>query len=213
MTMDAPAPWSLSACGYLLALKRDEADPFATRPELEEPWIAPLGFVLFVDYASSPVGPYHELLFIPGTFRFAGERLPSITKIYVSTQASIDNGRRNWGIPKELARFTVSYGDDGVDRVQMFVGEERAVELAFAHGRLKLPVASWLLPAPFRTLGQKHHGRTLITRPSARGAVQRAKLVHAWSDARFFAPLAPARVAASVRLADVRLEFPQATAG
>lgn len=213
MTMDAPAPWSLSARGYLLALKRDEAEPFATLPELEEPWLAPLGFVLFVDYASSPVGPYHELLFIPGTFRFAGERLPSITKIYVSTQASIDNGRRNWGIPKELARFDVSYGEDGVDRVLMFVAEERAVELTFAHGRLKLPIASWLLPAPFRTLGQKLDGRTLITRPSARGVLQRAKVVHAWSDARYFAPLTPTRVAASAKLSDVRLEFPKATAG
>jgi hypothetical protein len=39
----------------------------------------------------------------------------SISKIYVSTQDSIDNGQKNWGIPKEMAHFEVQYGADNHD--------------------------------------------------------------------------------------------------
>lgn len=210
--MLAPAPWQLRAQAYLLALKFAETSPFTALAGLVEPRIGPLAFALFVDYAEAPVGPYRELLFIPGTYRFGAQRWPSITKIYVSTQASIDNGRRNWAIPKELASFDVSYGVDGVDRIRMDVDGVRAVELVFAPRSPRVPCASWLLPPRLRTLAQPDGERTLITRPRAHGKLQHARVVEAWSDGRHFPALSRARVFASFKLTEVALTFPAAEA-
>lgn len=69
-----------------------------------------LGILMIVRYADSPVGPYDELLYsLPfkrptlGMEILAPRRLPVI---YVSSEASLRNGRTNWGIRKELADFT-----------------------------------------------------------------------------------------------------------
>jgi len=81
----APAPWPLRADGYALVLR--------------QPSGRGVRCAMFVDYAASPVGPYRELLMIDRTIAIAGRRFPTISSIYVSTQESVDNGRRNWGIP------------------------------------------------------------------------------------------------------------------
>lgn len=55
------------------------------------------------------IGPYDEIMFIPGFFKTAvrGENgsltydhSPRVTRIYVSTESSIYHGRKNWNIPK-----------------------------------------------------------------------------------------------------------------
>lgn len=210
-SIDAPAPWELRSRSYVLALRREQDEPYATRPELLDarPW--PLAYVMFVDYSASPVGPYFELLFIPGSFRFGSRRLPSITKIYVSSQASVDNGRRNWAIPKQLASFSVRYDVEGVDHMVMQVDDKPAVELALRPSVPRLPFTTALMPRRFRTLGQTLDGHTAIVAPSARALVQPAKVVRAWSDASYFPVLSPKRVAACSMLSRVRLTFPEAT--
>jgi acetoacetate decarboxylase len=62
---------------------------------------------------TSGVGPYQELLFIPGLFHIDGRYTFSISKIYVSTEASVRSGIENWAIPKELADFKIDTQDDG----------------------------------------------------------------------------------------------------
>mmetsp|Transcript_5735 Transcript_5735/g.9565 ORF Transcript_5735/g.9565 Transcript_5735/m.9565 type:complete len:143 (+) Transcript_5735:478-906(+) len=62
------------------------------------------GAVMLVRYSDFPVGPYDELLLIPGAFEpkgtarkpFLADRL--VTRIYVSSIASVKQGRKNWGI-------------------------------------------------------------------------------------------------------------------
>ncbi|KAF8512825.1 hypothetical protein JB92DRAFT_3143667 [Gautieria morchelliformis] len=62
--------------------------------------------VQVVRYTDSPAGPYDELLYIPGRFdNPSGKAHLRITRIYVSTDASTYNGRKNWNIPKHVARF------------------------------------------------------------------------------------------------------------
>lgn len=77
--------------------------------------ISSLGSVQIIRYLSSPLGPYDELTYVPGnmTYKVGASFIsgPSITRIYVSSAASIVNGRRNWNIPKELARFTFTPED------------------------------------------------------------------------------------------------------
>ncbi|KAK9893832.1 hypothetical protein P389DRAFT_174718 [Cystobasidium minutum MCA 4210] len=73
-------------------------------------------------YKTGPVGPYDEITFIPGFFKtsvkdsygnITTDHSPRVTRIYVSTEASIYNGRKNWNIPKHKADFTFDYQPNG----------------------------------------------------------------------------------------------------
>ncbi|GAA5992764.1 hypothetical protein JCM5350_003379 [Sporobolomyces pararoseus] len=68
-----------------------------------------VGMVMIVRYLEGPAGPYDELLWIPGLFSKEDkprEYFLTTTRIYVSTDASVANGRKEWGIPKHRAIFS-----------------------------------------------------------------------------------------------------------
>ncbi len=59
----------------------------------------------FARYLDSPVGPYSEIWAAP-TFVLDGGRLcVSVPFMAVDSQASLQGGRANWGLPKVLATF------------------------------------------------------------------------------------------------------------
>ncbi|KAG0146714.1 hypothetical protein CROQUDRAFT_657067 [Cronartium quercuum f. sp. fusiforme G11] len=68
-----------------------------------------MGTIQIIRYHSSPIGPYDELMIVPGEFALPDELhrgpLPRITRIYVSTLQSVFSGRLNWNVPKHLAQF------------------------------------------------------------------------------------------------------------
>ncbi|KAH7394360.1 hypothetical protein BKA66DRAFT_567310 [Pyrenochaeta sp. MPI-SDFR-AT-0127] len=121
----AKAPWTLKAESYLLFLKLSEL-PQGVYDPLEEAWadkglgtfVGGLGAVMIVRYSDTPVGPYDELILIPGNFTVpqpSSTGVPKIPKkalrisrIYVSQRTTTYNGRLNWNIPKHLARFSFS---------------------------------------------------------------------------------------------------------
>ena len=56
-------------------------------------------------YSETPVGPYDELVILPGSFNGIGpkgeKRKDSrITGMWVSSKETLINGRRNWNVPK-----------------------------------------------------------------------------------------------------------------
>ena len=58
-----------------------------------------------IRYSETPVGPYDELAILPGYFDDVGSKGEKrrdlrITGIWVSQQATLMNGRKNWNIPK-----------------------------------------------------------------------------------------------------------------
>ncbi|KAL3459646.1 hypothetical protein BJX64DRAFT_279031 [Aspergillus heterothallicus] len=63
--------------------------------------------VMIVRYEDTDVGPYDELILIPGRAvnPHSNKAELRISTIYVSTDASVWNGRRNWNIPKHRAVF------------------------------------------------------------------------------------------------------------
>jgi hypothetical protein len=173
---------------------------------------------MFVDYADSDVGPYHELLYIPGALRIGARRNLSITRIFVSTRASVVNGRSNWGIPKELAGFDVRYGGDGVRYGGDGVDHVRVVTAdggVFAEFELqargpRLPAPGHWVPRRFRTLSQLRDGQVYTYAPLARGHLRFAK-VRSWRfDAREFPDLARGKLVAAVKITDFRMLFPVA---
>lgn len=141
-----PPPWRLNGSAYAIIYRFSETFVYerVVLPEaLRGCFIGGLGALLFVDYADSPVGPYRELAFIPGRFAVDGRKGYAVTHIYVSTQASVNSGRANWGLPKEQADFTVEQTGDVV-HWRVAQGGQRLVDARFRPGRLALPLPSWL---------------------------------------------------------------------
>lgn len=212
---DAPAPWTLRGRGYICMLRAPagllDQGSFLPPSLKGRRTPSPYCYLMFVDYAESPVGPYHELLFIPGAFPFEdGQRHLSISRIFVSSLDSVVNGRRNWGIPKDVAQFDVRYGSAGLDRVRVSKDGQTFAELDFASWPIPLPFTSAILPKAWTTLGQHHDGQTFIYRPSASGWVRPASLRHSRFDAALFPDLARARPLLTVRVTDFSMTFHKA---
>ncbi len=189
--MIAPAPWQLHGRAYAFALKTGAAQRTAQSgapAALGEPRGA-RSILMFVDYASSDVGPYRELLFIPGHYRFPdGRRYNSIGRIYVSSQDSVDNGRSNWGIPKDHADFEVEQTEAG-DQVTVSLKGRPFCRLMLAHGGPALPVSSAWVPQKAVTLAQLREGHMFRYTPQAKGRLQLARLKHFWADGEHFPAL------------------------
>ena len=209
----APAPWQLRGQGYILAIRlpADLLDHESFAPDsIAGSRRGRLAYVMFVDYQSSDGGPYHELLYIPGTFRFSTSRRLSITKIYVSTWESVVNGHDNWGIPKERCDFRVRYGADGTDEVQLSLDGEIFAELKFRHRFFRIPFNGNLVPKPLRTLAQHFKGAEFTYVPAARGHIKPATLVEARIDSARFPDISRGRVIACVKVTDFDMVFPEA---
>lgn len=126
---------------------------------------------MLVRYADSPVGPYDELLWLePVKTRRGGwwGWQPRVQQIVVSSAASVAGGRRNWAIPKTLARFDWSAG-----RVEI-----GGVVLAFSGVQgAGLPLSLRLLPRLARTLSQRGAaGQEFCTTIGGSGRLRRAHL-------------------------------------
>ncbi len=180
----APAPWNLRGQGWLFLYhfsEKAQTIPELLPRESTGAYQGGLGALMLVDYQSSDVGPYQELLFIPGRFRFGQEKFYSISRIWVSTEASVVNGQNNWGIPKELASFSVARkAREEVWSVKRPDGKE-FFRATLQKGRLPFPMHTSLLPFP---LLQSWKGELFQTSFSGRGWARLAKLqeLHFQSD-------------------------------
>ncbi|GBE82997.1 hypothetical protein SCP_0500400 [Sparassis crispa] len=137
---DLPAPWlfegeawwfftalfhrpkkgEMSAPGYFDPL-HEHSRSLATE---EDAYLGNHGMIQLLRYTESPAGPYDELILIPGSFKsppgLKPAEAPRITRIYVSAMNSVINGRRNWNIPKTLAKFSFAPNSDGEMEVKVF---------------------------------------------------------------------------------------------
>lgn len=208
----APAPWQLAGQGLIVAVRvpREERQRFLP-DDVVLASDAGLSFLMFVDYTSSAVGPYHELLFIPGIARIGDQRRRTISRIFVSSEASVENGRRNWGIPKDRCDFDVAYDADGGGRAALALeGASPFAELEFEARGPRWPFPGGLAPAALRTLAQAWEGRQFTYAPSASGHARFARVRHWRFDPAQFPDLAKGRVVAAMRITDFRMTFPVA---
>ncbi|KZV73147.1 hypothetical protein PENSPDRAFT_575034 [Peniophora sp. CONT] len=101
-------------------------------PQLANTW---LSCVMILHYEGTPVGPYDELILIPAAMKnpHTGETALRCTSMFVSNQGSMYNGRRNWNIPKALARFEFTRLDASRERVRVYhaPGSEFASDTPF----------------------------------------------------------------------------------
>ncbi|MCA3133478.1 MAG: acetoacetate decarboxylase family protein [Rhodocyclaceae bacterium] len=210
-----PAPWSLDGEGFILCY-RFPRDPAAVEGLVPEPWrgcyLGGLGAVMLVDYRSSDVGPYRELLVVPGRFRFRGQARFAITRIYVSTQESVFNGRENWGIPKDRADFHVSLPGDRSCRFVVRRGEDAIADVTLRTSGWGAPFTTALVPAPLRTLVQPAGDRLLATAPGGQGWVGLSGVYEARVNGSLFPDFTRLPLLAAFHARHFRVRFPAAQA-
>lgn len=211
---DAPAPWALKGDGYIIVSavsKADNLEGAFISEGLQDRYEQSLSVTMLVDYKDSPVGPYQELLYIPGTFRFGdGKTHASISKIFVSSLSSVVNGRKNWGIPKELASFEREAGAHGRESVRVFGEDQEIAHFQVKTFGPKLPLSTFALPSFFKTLGQELNGQTYVFELKAKGWAELAVLEETESDPGFFPELSRGKVLLALKVSDFSLVFPEA---
>ncbi|KAF5379202.1 hypothetical protein D9615_005927 [Tricholomella constricta] len=159
----APAPWNLKGRVWFFALSslsKTGSFPagFAAPHEAEAltsggEFIGGPGLIQIISYSASPVGPYDELIYLPGRWKYSdGTAGYRITRIYVSTKESTENGRRNWNIPKQVADFDIKTHNG----TSVITVTHPGASAPFFQATIKpVPLLSYL-PIPFNThsLGQ-----------------------------------------------------------
>lgn len=207
-----PAPWQLRGTGYILLCKfpaefvRQHA---GLSTQMQDAFQGGLGTVMVVDYAQSDAGPYQELLFIPGRFCVAGQGCFHVPKIYVSSQASIVNGRRNWAIPKEQA--DMQFARNGrQESVQFSIQAQTQGSLRVTTLPFKLPITTALLPASLRTLIQPSAEGLLKTVIRAYGMAQAIKVDEINFNPEFFPPVEKQHILLAVKVPVFHMTFPEA---
>jgi len=208
-----PPPWSLKGHGYIVLFKaRPEwlhANGFIEADMLDK-YIPSVGTAMFVNYRDSTAGPYGELLFIPGRFKFPGGSRYSISKIYVSSMESVVNGQNNWGIPKELADFDFSLREDGLEHIRISLAGQLIADCRFSSSGPGIPVTTSLVPGKFRTVVQHWKGKLLHTSPRARSKLKMARMKKAKFNDVLFPDLNQVKVLAVFKADDMTMQFPEA---
>jgi len=150
-----PAPWTLKGTVYtfLFYVTPSQAKnlPSIAYSPLEggssfgaAKAVGGLGNIQIIRYSESPVGPYDEMVLIPGKFEYEVEqggpkrRNFRVTRIYVSQKETCYNGRKNWSIPKHLARFEFKTFPTGSTEINVYphdtsgdITEARAAKTPF----------------------------------------------------------------------------------
>jgi hypothetical protein len=203
-----PAPWKLTGDAHILLYKlsREFIRTKAFVPASLMPYYlgGPAAWML-VNYTTSDIGPYHELLFIPGRFRIGDHSGYMITRIYVSSEVSAVNGRHNWGLPKRVARFeALSETDCRKKSMRVFDQEALVLEAEFEHGRLAFPV--WLNLIPFSLL-QMMDTSLYQTRLKGKGIAHFARLRSITANPALFPDLKGQVATAAFALSHFTLHF------
>ncbi len=201
-----PAPWTLRGEGIILLFrfKKSWVDQAANLPEyLHQKFKGGFGYVMLVDYQESPVGPYKELLFIPG--KFGEEKLQSITTIFVDSDASTLNGRANWAIPKQTADFHWQK-EKGLDRVDVTLNGKPVFQASIRSGGISFPMSTGLLPIRLR---QELEDQVLFTQPEGKGWGKLARIQEVEVDPQLFPDIRGIKPILAMKVSPFTLTFPK----
>lgn len=206
----APPPWTLTGSGIILTYY------FSKKFILENSFLAPyqkdayfglIGSVMLVDYQTSPVGPYFELLFIPGLFRFEKSLSFSISKIYVSSYDSVWNGIQNWGIPKELADFNVSTNGQ-IHDFEASKDSSQFFKATIQKRTFSFPMSTAFIPL---RITQVLDNQLILTKPSAKGKAYFGKVKELKINSALFPDFSSQRLLSTLVVEDFEMKFPVPT--
>lgn len=203
------APWYLTGQGYILLYRMKKKwviDAKQEPAQLAVSFAGGFGSMMVVDYKTSDVGPYGELLFIPGQFRYRNKKRHTISKIYVSTNASVVNGIENWAIPKQTAEF--QFQQDGrIESVTISKDDNPIASLRITPKGIKFPLHTGLLPFP---LVQFRDGKAFYTTFTGTGWGELCKLEHIQINPELFPDVSHIKPIAVIKVSPFHITFPVA---
>lgn len=171
-------PWQLKGSGVVIffpANKKRVLDSGMLGAEDSAAYRGGIGAVMLVRYLEAPCGPYDELLYIPGLFVHQGRNYHRITKIFVSSPESVEWGRKNWAIPKELAVFDWRQGEREwhID-VKQPENQENIYSVSLSPRFFSFPVTTVLMPWSLLQKQESQYTKGdpfyLETRPQGKGS-------------------------------------------
>ncbi len=203
----APAPWNLTGDAYIMVYKfsKDFVGEYGFLADYQrDRFLGYVGTVMLVDYKTSAVGPYRELLFIPGMFTFDWKKMFSISKIYVSSRESVYNGIENWGIPKEYADFNWQTNPDGSENISVSIEGKEFFKSTFKKGFISFPITTSIFPL---TVVQKLRKDLIVTNPTAKGKATLASIKKIEVDRNFFPDLSKTSSLITMKVKDFEMNF------
>ncbi len=203
----APAPWNLTGDAYIMVYKfsKDFVYEYGFMTDYQQDrFLGYVGTVMLVDYKTSGVGPYRELLFIPGMFTFDWQKMFSISKIYVSSHDSVYNGIENWGIPKEYADFDWQTNADGTEDISVNIDGKEFFKTTIKKGFISFPLTTSILPLK---VVQKLRKDLIITNPTAKGKATLASIKSMKVDKNFFPDVSKASPLITMKVKDFEMTF------
>lgn len=159
---------------------------------------------MLVNYHQSPVGPYEELLLIPGKISNGQKSGYSISHIHVSTDISTVNGRKHWGIPKETSSFNVHASAGKLETVIKQEEEYQTEILASSYG-FDIPIFTHALP--YRLI-QSFEEKWCSLRPTAFGKTKLARLDDYYSNMSGFNLLNDKKPLIGFHATSFKMKFP-----
>ncbi len=203
-----PAPWLLRGDGYMLFYKFSRewvAEYGQVPPALAGSFDGFFGSVMLANYHESPVGPYRELLFMPGKFRTLQGRRYSITNIAVDSEASTRSGQANWGIPKVTRQFRAEREGD-TEHIQVLGADGLPYfDIRLRSGGLRFPITTALMPI---RLYQIWEGKTFLTDPQGSGMGQLARVLDVQVNSELFPDICRTRPLLALRVTNFTMQFP-----
>lgn len=206
-----PPPWKLKGDGWVVFYSFPPDHPYGVveRDELTGKWCGGTGAIAWMNYKSSPVGPYRELLYIPGKFEASRKgkvkKFYSISQIFVSSWESVVSGRANWGIPKDRADFMVETLPTGEDHLTASMDGVQIAELTTKAGLFRMPVNTGLFPI---RLMQKWQGQTFFIKLAVSAGVEWLTSVKLSGDGKYIPDLSDLNPLGAVKLDNFKITFP-----
>ncbi len=207
----SPPPWKLTGDGWVVFYRFPPDDPHGVveRDELAGTWRGGTGAIAWMNYKSSPVGAYSELLYIPGKFEVPRKgkikKFYSISQIFVSTWQSVISGRANWGIPKDRADFTVEILSTGEDHLTASLDGAQIAELTTKAGLFRMPLNTGLFPI---TLMQRWQGQTFFIKLAVSAGIEWLTSVKLSGDGVHIPDLSGMTPLGAVKLDKFKITFP-----
>lgn len=210
------APWKLAGKGYifLFNFKKDFVlNNCFIDQDLRDKFISGFGAVMIVDYRSSNVGPYSELLIIPGKFKNKNKVKYTISKIYVSSYDSVYSGRHNWAIPKEYAEFKFEKLNEennknkNVEKIIVKKDGKEFFKVEIKNYLLKFPVSTIFLPFP---IFQINNHKIYYTKFNGYGIGYFCKIQDLEIDQNFFPNISNEKLLFSIKVEPFNIVFPKA---
>jgi hypothetical protein len=206
----ADAPWLVRGDAYILLTTSEREVNVADAgidSALEGIYNNLFNAMVVADYRESPIGPFRELLYIPGRFRFGFDDEPmSITRGYANSEAGLWNRRAHWGVPAQFAEITrqplPTQGD------HFAVGATSFASFSFEVFGPDQPLNGKVIPRAFRSIGQRCDDVTLLYTFAITGTMRAARFIPHAFDSSMFPDMAKREFVACIKICDFLAEFP-----